>query len=92
MPPERKSQPRNLEVAALGKAIQARMDELGLNQTSLEERSGISARRIGDYVRGQYNPSVPNLKRLCPALKLTTHELMERARAIEVELLPPTEG
>jgi transcriptional regulator with XRE-family HTH domain len=86
MPPKRKSQPRDPEVAALGKAIEARMKELGLSQKSLAEASKIDIRRVGDYIRGQHNPSVPNLKRLCPALKLTADELMKRAGALEAEL------
>jgi transcriptional regulator with XRE-family HTH domain len=86
MPPKRNSRPRDPEVAALGKAIEARMKELGLSQKSLADASKIDIRRVGDYIRGQYNPSLPNLKRLCPALKLTADELMERARALEAEL------
>jgi transcriptional regulator with XRE-family HTH domain len=86
MPPARKSEPRDPEVAALGKAIEARRHELGLSQNALAEASGIDIRRIGDYVRGQHNPSVPNLKRLCPALELSAGELMERAAALEAEL------
>jgi transcriptional regulator with XRE-family HTH domain len=85
MPPKRKSQPRDPEVAALGKAIEARMRELGLSQKSLADAAEIDIRRVGDYIRGQYNPSLPNLKRLCPALKLTADELMKRARALEAE-------
>jgi transcriptional regulator with XRE-family HTH domain len=92
MPPERKSEPRDPEVAALGKAIEARRKELGLSQKALADASGIDVRRIGDYVRGQHNPSVPNLKRLCPALKLTADELMDRAGALEAELLGLADG
>lgn len=93
MPPKRKSKPRNPEVAALGKAIDARRKELGLSQKALADASGIDIRRVGDYIRGQYNPSLPNLKRLCPALELTVDELMERASALEAELSgSPTRG
>ncbi|MGO9321787.1 MAG: helix-turn-helix domain-containing protein [Solirubrobacteraceae bacterium] len=86
MPPQRKSQPRNLELAALGKAIEARMAEQGLRQKSLADASGIDIRRIGDYIRGQYNPSLANLKRLCKGLDLSVDELMERAGKLEGEL------
>ncbi len=86
MPPQRKSQPRNLELAALGKAIEARMAEQGLRQKSLADASGIDIWRIGDYIRGQYNPSLANLKRLCKGLDLSVDELMERAGKLEGEL------
>ncbi|HYB24174.1 MAG TPA: helix-turn-helix transcriptional regulator [Solirubrobacteraceae bacterium] len=85
MPPKRRSKPRNPEVAALGNAIQARMDELGLNQTTLADAAKISARQIGRYVRGQHNPSVPNLKKLCKGLRITAGELMRRAGELEAE-------
>jgi transcriptional regulator with XRE-family HTH domain len=89
VPPERKSQPRDPELAAFGKAIEERMAEKGLRQKSLAEASGIDIRRIGDYIRGQYNPSLANLKRLCKGLDLTGDELMERARVLEEE---PADG
>lgn len=85
MPPQRKSQPRDPEVAALGNAVQARMDELGLSQKALAEASKIDIRRIGDYVRGQHNPSVPNLKKLCKGLRISPGELMRRAGELEAE-------
>lgn len=59
------------------------MAEEGLTQKKLAEASGIDIRRIGDYVRGQYNPNLANLKRLCKALDLPSHELMERAGKLE---------
>ncbi len=83
MPPKRKSQPRSPELDALGKAIEQRMAEKGLTQKSLADASGIDIRRIGDYVRGQYNPNLANLKRLCKALDLTSHDLTERAGRLE---------
>ena len=87
MPPERKSQPRNLELAALGKAIEARMAQKGgMRQKALAEASGIDIRRIGDYIRGQYNPNLTNLRRLCKGLDLTVDDFMQRAKEIEKQL------
>jgi transcriptional regulator with XRE-family HTH domain len=87
VPPERRSQPRDAELAALGKAIEARMAEKGLRQKSLAEASGIDIRRIGDYIRGQFSPSLANLRRLCKGLDLSVDEFMERTRKLESE--PP---
>jgi transcriptional regulator with XRE-family HTH domain len=86
VPPKRRSQPRNLELAALGEAIQERMDQKGMRQKALAEASGIDVRRIGDYIRGQFNPNLANLKRLCKGLDLTVDEFMERAGELEKEL------
>lgn len=86
MPPQRRSQPRNLELAALGKAIEQRMAEKRLNQRSLADASKIDIRRVGDYIRGQHNPNLANLKKLCKGLDVTVEELMERAGKLEDEL------
>ncbi|HEV3035095.1 MAG TPA: helix-turn-helix transcriptional regulator [Solirubrobacteraceae bacterium] len=86
MPPQRKSTPRNLELAALAKAIEAQMTKKGIHQKALSERSGVGERRISDYVRGQRSPSLSNLRKLCGALGLTVDALMDRAAKIEREL------
>ena len=96
MPPERRSTPRSPELAALGRAIEERIDEIGMSQSSLAGASGIDLRRISDYVRGQYNPSYRNMRRLCQALKLPVDELMDRAQGLQEELFggaaEPLEG
>jgi transcriptional regulator with XRE-family HTH domain len=86
VPPQRKSTPRNLELAALAKAIEAQMIKKGIHQKALSERSGVGERRISDYVRGQRSPSLSNLRKLCGALGLTVDALMDRAAKIEREL------
>jgi transcriptional regulator with XRE-family HTH domain len=90
MPPERKSLPRNRELAALGRAIEERMAEIGLSQRKLAGESGIDIRRVGDYVRGQHSPNYTNMKRLCEALGLKLDELLERAE--RVQKAPHTAG
>jgi transcriptional regulator with XRE-family HTH domain len=62
------------------------MDQKGMRQKALAEASGIDVRRIGDYIRGQFNPNLANLKRLCKGLDLTVDEFMERAGELEKEL------
>lgn len=80
MPRARKSLPRNPELAALGKAIEDRIDEQeGMTQKSVAGASGIDIRRVGDYVRGQHSPNYTNMKRLCQALGLSVDELFDRA-------------
>jgi len=86
VPRKRKSKPRNLELAALGKAIEERMDQKGMRQKALAEASGIDLRRIGDYIRGQFNPNLANLRRLCRGLDLTVDAFMKRAAELEKEL------
>lgn len=85
MPPERRSKPRNAELAAISRAIEERRVEKGISQEALAEASGITLRRIGDYVRGQHSPNTANLRRLCKALDLTTDELFKRAEELEEE-------
>jgi ribosome-binding protein aMBF1 (putative translation factor) len=83
VPPKRREKPRTPELAALAMAIEQRMTERGLTQQALADESGIDVRRIGDYVRGRYNPNVPNLRRLCEGLDLSVTELMDRAADLE---------
>jgi transcriptional regulator with XRE-family HTH domain len=78
MPRERKSRPRDPQLAALGSAIEQRIVEVGMSQSSLAGASGIDLRRINDYVRGQYNPSYRNMRKLFRALKISVDELMDR--------------
>jgi transcriptional regulator with XRE-family HTH domain len=92
---QRKSKPRNRELAALGRAIEERMREKGmLRQDALEEASGINVRRVGDYIRGQRNPSLPNLMKLCKGLDLSLDEFLKRTKRAEDELAsePVTKG
>jgi transcriptional regulator with XRE-family HTH domain len=86
MPRERKSLPRNPQLAALGKAIEERIaEQAGMSQTSVAGASGIDIRRIGDYVRGQHSPSYSNMKRLCRALGLSVDDLFDRADRLREE-------
>ncbi len=62
------------------------MAEKGLRHRSLAEASGIDIRRVGDYIRGQHNPNLTNLRKLCKGLDLTVDEFMERAGKLEDEL------
>jgi len=84
--PPRRSKPRTPELEAFSRAVQERMDELGMNQPALAEASGLHPRRISDYLRGQFNPNYEHTKMLCDGLSLTTDELRKRADKIEAEL------
>jgi transcriptional regulator with XRE-family HTH domain len=86
VPPQRKSTPRNRELAALGKAIEEQMAAKGIHQKALSELSGIDQRRVGDYVRGQRSPNIRKLRKLCRVLDITVDALMDRADELEEEL------
>lgn len=62
------------------------MAQKGMRQKALAEASGIDIRRIGDYIRGRFNPNLANLRRLCKGLDLTVDAFMERAGELEREL------
>jgi len=63
-------------------AITDRMAERGMNQRALASASKIDDRRVGDYVRGQHSPSLPNLRKLCKVLDISVDELMNRAERL----------
>jgi hypothetical protein len=92
MPRKRKSTPRDPELAALGRAIEALMSR-GPNttQTAVADASGLEVKQVGGYVRGQVSPSYRNLLRLCEGLAAKPIELMalvEEFQARERERVP----
>jgi transcriptional regulator with XRE-family HTH domain len=68
---------------ALGAAVRARRDELGLTQEALALRSGLHQRWISNVETGKRNPSYESLRRLAAALDIETAELIARAQALE---------
>ncbi len=79
MPPRRRLPPRSPEHAALGEAIQARREELGLSQEALADAAGIHITHVGGMERGVRNPSYATLVRLTRALKTTPGALLTAA-------------
>jgi transcriptional regulator with XRE-family HTH domain len=68
---------------ALGAAVKARREELGLTQEQLYLRTEIHQRYISNVENGKRNPSYASLRRLADGLGLTTSELIARAEQIE---------
>jgi transcriptional regulator with XRE-family HTH domain len=68
---------------ALGRAVKARRDELGLTQEQLALRGGLQQKWISNVETGKRDLMYSSLRRLAPVLDLTTAELIERAEASE---------
>ncbi len=65
--------------SALGAAVKARREELGLTQEQLDLRTDLHQRWISNVETGKRNPSYASLRRLAAGLELTTSELIARA-------------
>lgn len=71
---------------ALGRAVKARRDELGLTQEQLALRGGLQQKWISNVETGKRDLMYSSLRRLAPVLDLTTAQLIERAEAGEHDL------
>jgi transcriptional regulator with XRE-family HTH domain len=69
--------------AALGLAVKARRQELGLTQEQLDLRTDLHQRWISNVETGKRNPSYGSLRRLAAGLNLTASELIARAEQLE---------
>jgi transcriptional regulator with XRE-family HTH domain len=68
---------------ALGLAVAARRQELGLTQEQLANDTDLHQRWISNVETGKRNPSYGSLRRLATGLKLTASELIARAEQHE---------
>ncbi len=68
---------------ALGLAVKARREELGLTQEQVYLRTDIHQRYISNVENGKRNPSYASLRRLAEGLELFASELIARAERIE---------
>jgi transcriptional regulator with XRE-family HTH domain len=75
--------------AALGLAVKARREELGLTQEQLANDTELHQRWISNVETGKRNPSYGSLRRLAAGLDLTASELLQRAEQIEAGGLQP---
>lgn len=71
---------------ALGLAVKARREELGLTQEQVALRGDLQQRWISNVETGKRNPSYSSLRRLAVLLELTAAELIGRAEAHEQDL------
>jgi transcriptional regulator with XRE-family HTH domain len=68
---------------ALGAAVKARREELGLTQEQIANDTELHQRWISNVETGKRNPSYASLRRLAAGLGLNTSELIARAEQIE---------
>lgn len=77
MPPQRKSEPRSLDHAALAQAIELLIaEDPRMTQESVAEESGLNIKQIGELVRGRGNPTYSTLLKLCQGLHVRPGRLM----------------
>jgi len=77
--------------AALGRAVKARREELGLTQEQIALRGDLQQRWISNVETGKRDLRYSSLRRLAPLLELTMAELMGRAEASEHAIESPPE-
>jgi transcriptional regulator with XRE-family HTH domain len=68
---------------ALGLAVKARRQELGLTRERLSLRAELHQRWISNVETGKRNPSYGSLRRLAAGLELSASELLQRTEHIE---------
>jgi transcriptional regulator with XRE-family HTH domain len=68
---------------ALGEAVKARREELGLTQEEVAHNGSLHQRWVSNVETGKRNPSYESLRRLAAGLGLTASELIARAEQIE---------
>lgn len=73
---------------ALGIAVKARREELGLTQEQLDNNTNLHQRWISNVETGKRNPSYGSLRRLAAGLDLSASELLTRAEQIEASGVP----
>jgi transcriptional regulator with XRE-family HTH domain len=69
--------------AALGLAVKARREQLGLTQEQMANDSGLHQRWLSNVETGKRNPSYGSLRRLAEGLDLSASELLARAEQVE---------
>jgi transcriptional regulator with XRE-family HTH domain len=74
---------------ALGLAVKARRQELGLTQETLANDTQLHQRWISNVETGKRNPSYASLRRLAGGLGLSASELIARAEQVEASGVRP---
>jgi transcriptional regulator with XRE-family HTH domain len=69
--------------AALGAAVRARREELGLTQEAVALKGDLHTRWVSNVECGWRNPSYASLRRLATSLELTASQLIARAERVE---------
>lgn len=68
---------------ALGLAVRARRQELGLTQEQLANETDLHQRWLSNVETGKRNPSYASLRRLAAGLQLSASELLGRTELVE---------
>lgn len=69
-----------------GDALQRQRQKCGFSQTTLAKRSGLSPKYVGEIERGEANPSLDLIERLCVVLDWRPFEVW--VASAESEILP----
>jgi transcriptional regulator with XRE-family HTH domain len=69
--------------AALGAAVKARRQELGITQEQLANDTDLHQRWISNVETGKRNPSYGSLRRLAAGLELSVSQLIAHAEQLE---------
>jgi DNA-binding XRE family transcriptional regulator len=81
------SLPRPSQLLSLGRAIRGFREEQGLNDKQLAERAGMSYERVTAIEEGASSSDYASLVKLADALGISTSALVERAKAIDEEVV-----
>lgn len=77
MPRKRKSQPRSLDHAALGQAIELLIaEDADMTCDTVAVQSGLHVEQVHRLIRGQANPTYTTLLKLCEGLHVKLGVLM----------------
>lgn len=81
-------EPRSLQHAMLGRAIELVIaEDADMTVDDVARDSGLDEGQIGNYMRGQGNPTYTNLLRLCAGLHVSLAELQLSAEGLHEEFL-----
>jgi transcriptional regulator with XRE-family HTH domain len=72
---------------AFGRALAGRRELLGLSQSEVAERIGLSYQQVQKYESGRSSVSLPRMLELAYALETTPHALLEEAATAAAEPL-----
>ena len=66
-------------LVSLGAAVRALRHEKNISQETLAHEAGVDRSYMGGIERGEHNPTVMNLLRICQGLKVPLSALAQRA-------------
>ena len=64
---------------ALGETLRERREAIGLSQEELGHLAGLHRTYVGSLERGERNATLKCIVRICAALQLSPHQLLERS-------------